>query len=286
MEWLDRMCKALDYLERNLDNVIDFNEAAKAAYASPFHFQRLFHMITGVTVADYVRKRRLTLAAQELVMTGARVIDVALKYGYDTPESFSKAFRKLHGISPTAAREPGAELKAFPRIAFQIALKGDKEMNYKIVEKEAFPIVGKGIRVSCKDGENFKRIPAFWEACCQDGTCDRLSASAGELGILGVCMAYDMAAEELTYMVAVEKGQAQVPEGLVEEEIPAAAWAIFESVGPMPEAIQKVWGRIFSEWFPATGYEHADAPELEVYPPGDNGAADYRCEVWIPVIKK
>lgn len=129
MEWLVRMKDALDLMERKMEEQLDIGEIAKVAYSSPFHFQRMFHMLTGVTVAEYIRKRKLTLAAQELAISSAKVLDVALKYGYDSPESFSKAFRKLHGITPSAAREPGAQLKAFPRISFHLSLKSSGMMS-------------------------------------------------------------------------------------------------------------------------------------------------------------
>lgn len=145
-------------------------------------------MLTGVTVAEYMRRRRLTLAAQELISSGIRVIEAAHKYGYDSPESFSKAFRKIHGISPTAARELGAKLKMFPRLSFHLSLKGDKDMDYRIVEKPAFKIIGKAIRVSTDNGENFKRIPQFWDECWQDGTCDTLGRMIPEGGVLGKAM--------------------------------------------------------------------------------------------------
>lgn len=159
-------------------------------------------------------------------------------------------------------------------------------MNYKIVDKEAFRIVGKGIRVSTKNGENYKRIPRFWEESHHNGFSNKLSKSAGALGLLGICTEFDSEQEEFTYLIAIEKNSHINGEELVEQEIPASTWAVFESIGPMPDAIQKVWSRIFSEWFPATGYEHADAPELEVYLPGNPDDENYKCEVWIPVIKK
>ena len=285
MEWLNRMLKALDYMEEHMAEPFDTAEIAKIAYSSEFHFQRMFHMLTGFSVAEYVRKRKLTLAAQELAATQAKVLDVALKYGYDTPESFSKAFRKVHGINPSAARARGAMLKAYPRISFHLSLKGDKDMNYKIVEKEAFKVIGKGIRVSTREGENLKKIPAFWQECCQNGLSEKLEKIAGEMGKLGICM-NDYGEEQFTYIVAAEKPVGYEETDLQEYTIPGATWAVFESVGPMPGAIQKVWERIFSEWFPATNFEHANAPELEVYPEGDADSEDYRCEVWVPVIKK
>ena len=285
MEWFERMRKALDYLEENLKENIDIEQAARVAFSSSFHFQRMFHMLTGVTVAEYVRRRRLTLAAQELAACETKVLDVALKYGYDSPEAFSKAFRKVHGISPSAAREPGTELKAYPKISFHISLKGDKDMNYKMVEKDSFKVIGKGRKVSTKDGENFKVIPEFWRECATNGVKEKLDKIDGG-NCAGVCM-NDYHNESFTYVIGKEyTKKVELPEGIEEYTIPAQTWAVFESIGAMPTAIQKVWDRIYSEWFPSTGYEQAEAPQLEVYLDGDVSKEDYKCEVWIPVIKK
>lgn len=286
VEWLDRLNEGIDYLENNMESKLDIDKAAQVTFTSKFHFQRMFHITTGVTVAEYVRKRRLTLAAQELTTSDARVIDVALKYGYQTPEAFTKAFQKMHGVSPSEVRELGISLKAYPRISFHIQIKGEKVMNYRIIDKEAFKVVGVSKSVTTVDNKNLEMIPRFWDECYDKGICKRLSDMAGSMGMLGICMDFEYEKDMFKYVIAVEKQGADVPEELVEKEISAATWAIFESVGPMPDAIQKVWARIFSEWFPATGYEHANAPELEVYPEGDSSKADYKCEIWIPIIKK
>lgn len=286
LEWLIRMKDALAYMESKMAESIRIEDVAKIAHVSPFHFQRMFSMLTGFTVADYVRKRRLTLAAQELASSKIRVLDVALKYGYDSPESFAKAFRKAHGLSPSAAREPGVQLKAFPRLSFHLSLKGDQDMDYKIVEKPAFTIIGKSMEVTTRDGENFRRIPQFWTECNTDGTSDQLIQLAADNNWLGICMSMDMEKELLSYWIGVEADPAADPQGYETAVIPAASWAVFTSVGPMPHAIQNVWERIFQEWFPGTGYEHTGGPEFELYPPGDTAAADYVCEVWVPVVKK
>ncbi|MFD0673108.1 GyrI-like domain-containing protein [Cohnella sp. GCM10027633] len=288
LEWLNRMSAAIDEIERTLEDRLDIEQAAKAAYTSPFHFQRMFHMVTGMTVAEYACKRKLTLAAQELATTGAWILDVSLKYGYDSPESFAKAFRKLHGIAPSEARGESVRLKAVPRISFQLSLKGDKDMDYRVVERDAFRIIGKALRTTCKDGENSREIPKFWQRSNQDGTVEKLvEVGGGKEDVLGVCLDMQVGEEEFNYLIAVAApSEAEVPEGYEARVIPAYTWAVFTSVGAMPDAIQTVWNRVFQEWFPATGYEHAGGPEFELYPPGDVNADDYRCEVWLPVAKK
>lgn len=283
MEWLSAMNRAIDHLEANMTQKLDIEEVAKLAFSSTFHFQRMYHMLTGVTVAEYVRRRRLTLAAQE-IMSGDKVIDVALKYGYETPEAFSKAFRKMHGMSPSAAREPGTNLKAFPKLSFHISIKGDKDMDYKLIEKDSFKLIGKTKRITTKDGENLNLVPLFWNECVADGTYQRICSMAGAKGVFGICMDFEPNYEAFTYMIAVEDN-GEIPEDFRLAEIPAARWAVFESIGPMPGAIQKVWERIFSEWIPATGYQQEEGPQLEVYPVGDSSALEYKCEVWIPIKK-
>lgn len=284
MDWLDAMNKAVEYLEENINEKLDIDKVSRIALSSPFHFQRMYHMMTGVTIAEYVRRRRLTLAAQD-ILSGEKIIDVAYKYGYETPESFTKAFGKMHGINPSAAREPGAKLKAYPKLSFHISIKGDKKMDYKIIEKESFSVIGKKTRITMVDNQNFNLVPKFWNNCRIDGTQEWLCKRAGKLGMLGICMDFDKDTEEFNYMIAVEEVNKALPEGFESRTIPAATWAVFESIGPMPEAAQDVTKRIFSEWFPATGYEHACAPEIEVYPAGDVSSPDYRCEIWIPIKK-
>ena len=283
MEWLKRMENALERIESRLDAPLSIEEIAAAAHSSPFHFQRMFTFVTGMTVAEYIRNRRLTLAAMELAASGARVVDVALKYGYDTPESFAKAFRRLHGIPPSEARRPGTPLKAFPRLSFQLSLKGDKPMDYRLEEKGRLTVVGKPIRTSTADGRNKREITKFWDDSMKDGTTDRLMALArpGD-PMLGICTDFDLQNGDFTYLIAVEAPpeKADPGQGFVSMEIPASRWAVFTT---SLADIHQAWNRIFQEWFPASGYEHADGPELEVYVTDGDGV---KCEIWIPVIRK
>jgi AraC family transcriptional regulator len=286
MEWLFRMKEALDYMESKMEEHINIDDIARVAYSSPFHFQRMFYMLTGVSVADYIRRRRLTLAAQELAISKVKVLDVALKYGYESPESFAKAFRRAHGIAPSSARESGIQLKAFPRLSFHLSLKGDKEMEYRIVEKEDFTVIGKSIRVTTREGENSREIPLLWQEANQDGTSDKLVEIGTNKDLLGICTEMDHSNETFAYWIAVEGNPGTDLLGYKSTVIPAANWAVFTSTGPMPQAIQTLWERIFQEWFPGTGYEHTGGPEFELYPPGNPSAEDYCCEVWIPIKKK
>lgn len=284
MDWLNSMNKAIEYIEDNITEKIDIKEIAKIALSSEFHFQRMYYMITGVTISEYIRRRRLSLAAQDLFM-GARVTDVAFKYGYESLESFSKAFKKMHGINPSKVKKQGVKLISYPKLSFHISLKGEKSMDYKIEKKKGFKVIGKQKKVNMNGGENFKVVPMFWDELMKDGSLEFLGSKAGKMGVLGVCKDFDMIKNEFNYMIAVEDAMEDLPKWYIKATIPDATWAIFESIGPLPESIQTLTKRIFTEWLPSSGYQHACAPELEVYYSGDTKSEDYRCEVWIPINK-
>lgn len=283
MEWLTGLNRALDYIEENLEGEVDLKHAAQLACCSFYHFTRMFGYVSGVPLAEYIRHRRLSMAAVELTHGSVKVVDLAQRFGYDSPTAFNRAFKALHGVSPSAARLPGAVLRSFPRISFQISIKGDVAMKYRIEEKKAISVVGFKKWMNLADGQNLRDIPKMWGGLTQDKTRQLCALMDNEpAGLLGVCA--DMYDNGFDYYIAVASGR-PAPRGMEKKEIPAATWAIFESTGPMPEAIQQVWKRIYAEWLPASGYAHTGMPELEVYPEGDNTAADYRCEVWIPVKK-
>jgi AraC family transcriptional regulator len=288
LDWINSMQNAINFIEDNILNEIDYDKIAQCAYSSTFHFQRMFNMLTGFTIGEYIRNRRLTLAAQELSASNTKITDIASKYGYETSEAFAKAFQRLHGVTPSAARKPGVILKSFNRLSIQITLKGDKEMNYKIVSKEAFKIFGKDFKTSVINGKCFKEIPEFWDKCVAKGISERVIKSAGKSinGILDAGVLFDHNPQDgsFRYMIACDMPNTDIPEEFKILEIPALTWAIFQVNGNRDEDIHEVWRRIGSEWFPASNYEHADAPEMErYYGYQDSG---YRCEVWIPVIKK
>ncbi|GAA0344220.1 AraC family transcriptional regulator [Bacillus carboniphilus] len=286
MEGLQRMVESIEYIESHLDKELVIEDIASIACMSKFHFQRMFNMLTGFTVSEYIRNRRITLAAQEIVHSHAKVIDVAMKFGYESPEAFTKAFRRIHGISPSAAKKDSQSLKAYPRLSFQLQLKGDVEMEYKIIEKEAFSVVGKSIRMSIVGGENNRKIPVFWKESNENGFSKELAKNCGPLGLLGICMDFDKQQENLTYLIGAEKKITEVPDDWEEREIPSASWAVFPVRGAMPEAMQTVWERIYSEWFPSTGYEHAGGPEMEVYCSKEDPYQEgYYSEIWIPIKK-
>jgi AraC family transcriptional regulator len=289
MDWLNRMNEAMDYIENNLADEIDYLKAAQIACCSTYHFQRMFSFITAVPLSEYIRRRRLTLVAFELQNSDIKVIDAALKYGYDSPTSFTRAFQNLHGVTPTAARDAGVKLKAYPRISFHISIKGESEMNYKIVEKVAFEVFGKEFKTSVIDGVCYKEIPEFWNKCVENGTAAEIIKTAGkpENGLLdaGVTFAHNGSDGTMRYMIACDKPDNTIPCQFTVLKIPALTWAVFDVDWHGDDsAIHEVWKKIGTEWFPTSSYEHADAPEMERYF-GDRDS-EYKCEIWIPVVKK
>ncbi|MFD1038384.1 AraC family transcriptional regulator [Virgibacillus byunsanensis] len=285
MTWVESLQKAIDYMEEHLLDDMSMERIAKQANFSVFHFQRTFSVLTEMSVGEYLRRRRLTLAAHELTRTNAKIIDLAYKYGYDTPEAFSKAFRRQHGVSPSEARKYMGKLKSYNRLGLQVNLKGVEPMQYKVVEREGFQVVGVKREFSLLNEENLKGIPKMWEDVHQDGTANVLTKlDNGQLkGLLGVCVDQSgTKSKHIEYWIATAH-DGTTPDGLTGLEIPASKWAIFEVHGPMPDAIQKMWKKIFSEWFPSSGYELAVTPELEVYTDDNSSSPDYYSEIWIPV---
>jgi len=286
MNWIKDMNQALEYIEKNLETDIFSEDVAREAHLSKFHFLRIFNILTGLTLGEYIRQRRLSLAVKQVVSTKRKIIDIALQYGYETPEAFTKAFKKLHNMSPSEARKTKENLKAFMPLSFQIIVRGEEKMNYRIVKKDQFKVAGIKTHVTNKNGENFKIIPKFWDELCENGKYSILDKNKGKLGVMGICYNFDMETNEFDYIIAIEGDSVRSLENYDVVNIKSHTFAIFESIGPIPNSIQDTTKRIFAEWFPATKYEHADGPELEVYYPGDSSSEDYKSEVWIPIIAK
>ncbi|MDO4495068.1 MAG: AraC family transcriptional regulator [Clostridiaceae bacterium] len=291
MDQITAIQRAIDYTEAHLTDEIDYEAAAREAASSVFHFQRLFSMLCGYTLGDYIRMRRLSLAADELQRTGGKIIDIALKYGYDTPESFSRAFTRFHGITPTQARR-GSNIKSFSRLSVKLILDGGNLMDYRIEKRDAFKLICRKKQVNKPQGDTATAdISAFWGECSTDGTMEKLCkyASFDNLrGILGVCFSGEMANSGFPYGIGAEYNGAPLTDGGFDiVEIPAHTYAVFQCKGKMPDAFKETYKKICTEFFPQSStYEYGNGIELEVYPSADVQNPDYTCEIWIAVKEK
>lgn len=289
MDWTSSIQNAINYIEEHIDGKIDYDEAARAAACSKFYLQKIFSILCSMTLGDYIRSRRLTLAGNELNATDAKVIDIALKYGYESPESFARAFSKFHGITPSEAKRDGSKLKSFSRISVKIILSGGSIMNYKILEMDAFYIIEKVETHSIENSENAKSIPEFWTRAKYDGTVKKLlDITSDKTYIFGIC--YGNQPKNSTtfdYSIAAKCAEnTAVPEGFRKSTIHAKTWAVFECRGAMPEAIQEMWQKIVSEFFPSAAYKPTFEMDIEAYTEGDMASPDYRSEIWVPIIKR
>jgi AraC family transcriptional regulator len=287
MDILAKFNGALKYIEENITEDIDFKEVSRRAACSEYHFTRMFSFLAGVTLSEYIRRRRLTLAAFELNNSDIKVIDVAIKYGYTSPDSFTRAFQNLHGVTPTEARNNGQSLKAYPPMTFQLSIKGGNEMNYRIEEKEAFSIVGLMKRVPIVfEGVN-PGIAAMWQSLNED-TIKKLKnlSNVEPIGLISASTNFSETRMEekgeLDHYIGVATIN-ECPDDLAHLEVPASTWAVFESVGPFPETLQNIWGRIYSEWFPSSSYEQAEGPEILWNENKDVSSPNFKSEIWIPV---
>ncbi len=289
MDWITGIQNAINYIEENLTEEIDYEIVAKEAACSSFYIQRIFSILCGMTLGDYIRNRRLTLAGNELRAADNKVIDIALKYGYKSPESFTRAFLRFHGVTPSEAKKDGSKLKSFSRLSVKITLSGGNIMDYKVIEKEAFDIIEKVEAHTIEDSENAKSIPGFWTRSHNDGTVKKLlDTTTDRTYIFGVCYGnLPKNAKTFDYSIAAKCNKNTVaPKGFRKNTIPARTWAVFECKGAMPNAMQDMWHKIVSEFFPASSYQPTYEMDIEAYTEGNMDSSDYRSEIWVPVIKK
>lgn len=285
MGWIEGIGEAINYIEENITEEIIIEDIAKKAFMSPFYFQRGFTMLCGFTIGEYIRQRRLTLAGSELVSTDEKIIDIALKYGYISPDSFTKAFTRFHGVTPTAVRKDGAMIKSFAPLKIKFSLEGGYIMDYKIIEKNSFTVIG--ISKVFKYDSATREIPKFWTEHYQKGNGKFVC------GMYGVCIDESMGSDEFEYLIADNYNPStEIPNGFITRVIPKHTWAVFSCKGTMPKSLQDVNKKIFSEWIPnCKDYEIAAGYNIEMYTnvadyPKGNEDENYYSEIWIPVKKK
>ena len=285
MEWLKNLSNAIDYIENNLAGEISYEEAAKIACCSTYYFERMFAYVAGISLSEYIRRRRMTQAAFDLQTTDMKVLDAALKYGYASPTSFNRAFQSVHGISPIFAKTQGSVLNAYPPLKFSVKVTGGNSMSYKVQEKEAIRIVGIRIPLTLDMEENKKIVPPFWEKTLESSQFTKICSLSNQSpkGVLGITAC--QGSDEIYYYIAAATDE-PVPKDMFEYEIPAATWVVFESDGRFKESIQSIFRRFLTEWLPFSGYAYAELPDIEVYPISRERPQCGHSEVWIAVKKE
>ena len=292
MEWMQALRKSIDYMEQHLLEDIHITEIAAAVHISPFYFQRGFQIVTGYSVKEYLRNGRLYLAALDLLEKKEKIIDVAFRYGYETPESFTKAFTRFHGIPPSQLNSHASQIRPFLPLKITIFIQGGTEMDYTIQNMDALQLIGFSRTFS--ESDSYEKIPLFWAEFAQN--CQQQKYSADwmaalircKIGQLGVCI--DVTDDgTFRYMIAGKYDGGAVPDGMELYTLPAFTWAVFRCLGPLPAALQTTNTRIFKEWLPGNPrYELADGYSVEWYSdkPIDMQSPDYESAIWIPVQEK
>lgn len=281
MDWINRFNSAINYMEEHMKGDIDMEKVGRIAGCSAYHFQRIFTYMSDLTLSEYIRRRKMSLAAVDL-LAGEKVIDVALAYGYDSPTAFNRAFKNIHGVAPSMITKEDVAVKSYPPIRVHITVKGECEMNYRIVKKDAFRIVGVSTPLEKEMEKNSEKIPQFWGKANAEGIIPGLlpMMDGNMQGIMGVSTCNNE--EEWRYYIAVSSAT-DTPEGMDEYEVPAFTWAVFSGEGT-GLSIQDLEHRIVTDWLPTSGYEYADGPDIELYLNDD--PVNMKYEVWIPVVKK
>ena len=272
--WIEGFQNSIDYMEENLTEELDIEQIAGLAALSSFYYQRIFGALCGMTVGEYIRARRMTLAAQELNSGDAKVIDVAVKYGYDSPDSFAKAFQKFHGITPSQAKEPGAHLTSLAPLHIKITMEGGNMLEYRIVEKAPFTIVG--VKRPFNMNTSYQEVPKFWDEWLAQGEKRSI------MGTFGACIG--MEGKNFDYWIAdLYFPWEEIPEGCETKVIPGSYWAQFPcTIDTLQDTNTKIW----SEWLPALkGYSLAGEYDIEAYLPPMEGSTEMSVYIWVPLKK-
>ncbi len=281
MEWIERLNKTISYIEEHLAEEISYDELAHIACCSSYHYQRIFAYMAGIPLSEYIRRRRMSLAAIELQSGNKKIIDIGMKYGYASPTAFNRAFQSVHGIAPSIAKKGGTTIKSYPPISFKLTVKGVEELSYRIETKDSFRIVGASFPLDKEIENNFIAVPQMWQNAAINGTFEKITPLMNNqpMGVLGVSVCNNK--EEWQYFIAVSSS-IDTDNSLDEYIIPACTWAIFSGIGT-GISIQELERRIITEWLPTSGYEYDNAPDMEVYLNPDPNNMQY--EAWIPIKK-
>ena len=297
MEFLTTIRTAIDYMETHLEDYITAQDVADHVGISPYYLQKGFSLMTGYGIGEYIRNRRLYLAALDLKDTQDKVIDIALRYCYETPESFTKAFSRFHGASPSQVRGHKAPTTPFQRLTITLTIQGGNHMDYKITPMFPFKVIG--FQKEFDNETAYAEIPKFWDEICAKYAANVYAGNPPAnpyeqalvdncIGEYGVCID-DIGGNRFRYLVAGRYTGGEIPEGMVVYEFPRGDWAVFNCIGPIPEALQTVNTRIFREWLPGNPeYELCGNANVEWYDcvNGEKTDPDYHSAIWIPVRRK
>lgn len=285
MDWVESIHRAIRYIEDHLREELTIKDIAQQAALSPFYFQKGFALLCGMTVGDYIRQRRLSVAGLEILTTDRKIIDIALEAGYESPDSFTRAFARFHGVTPTVLRKSGGAVRSFAPLKIIVTLEGGQEMDCKIMKKAAFTVLCRAKTFKYEDAA--VQVPQFW------GEHFRTGGGAAVCGMYGINLDESMSGNEFEYLIADNYDPAkEIPDGFTTRTIPAHTWAVFSCTGKMPQALQELNQQIFSQWLPAnTEYKIAAGINVELYSDAskfEKGTQDqaYYCEAWIPVERK
>jgi AraC family transcriptional regulator len=275
MEWVDRMNAVIEYVENHLCDEISPEEVSRII-ASPYAvFQRSFVQITGITLSEYIRRRRLTSAAYEIQNTDKRILDLALQYGYESADAFCVAFKRMHGIAPNMVRKTKPLLRFYSRLHFTLTIKGVNEMDYRMIEKDSFNVLG--VRRTTPFGGG------TWAIVKSDGSLEKMQEIAGKDFIsLGLCFGFSDDGSN-DYMCGFEYGGNEIP-GFDQYQCPKSTWLVFKAKGSISEgALKNTWDRIYGEFLPQNEYQQRDLPTIERYLQWDEKADSCEVEIMIPI---
>ncbi|MFV0393349.1 MAG: effector binding domain-containing protein [Coprobacillaceae bacterium] len=280
MNYIESLQQAITYMEEHILEPITYHDVASHVYMSSYHFHRTFSLITSISVKEYIRNRRLSLAGQELLDSNIKVLDMALKYGYETPESFTKAYTRFHGITPKMTKHYGQYLMMYDPLVISINIQGGKKMEYRIEEREAISLLVKKEKFKNEivEDEDNTDISDFWDQCIQDGVIKTLFTYSATSETYGVCAPLERDKEHFEYGIGVTYNNEIIPEGYDIWVLKPSLWAVFPCIDK--EDISIVWKKIFNEFIPNSHYEVANETDFEYYP---NDDSDIFCEIWLPI---
>ena len=296
MEWMSAIQKAITYMEEHLLEEINYEDVAESVHISSYEFHRAFSFLAGMTANNYIRNCRLSLAGMEVIETDERITDIALKYGYDTSESFTKAFTRFHGVAPKIARETNAKLVLFNPIVIKVIMEGGLSMDYRIVKtkKQRFIALVREFSNEIINDDGNHDIPDFWAECHDRDlvTPIRNLRPEGKRDLYGLCTPTVQGKDTFAYGIGVIVDEDTIPfseEKMTEQgykiwDVEPRTYVVFECTGEDGDCISETWSKFYKEFIPQTGYESSDATDYEIY--FEKGREGLFCELWIPIKKE